>query len=101
MEKTLTMEEREAILNREIAAYLAVNPRVRSVVDRTSTTAHMQNNIRESFLYLSLFGCVFTLGLSLLVDIPLRLLLRMFGKKIHDHTTITVLPDGTVERTHN
>ncbi len=99
MGERLTTEEREVILNREIAAYLAVNPRTRAVVDRTSTTAHMQNNIREPFLYLSLLGCVFTLGISLLIDIPLRVLLRLFGKKIYDHTTISVLPDGSVEKT--
>lgn len=96
----IPIEERQAILNREIAAYVAVNPRVRSVVDRTDTTAHLKNEIRENLLYLSVFGCVFTVGISLLIDIPLRILVRLFGKKVHDQTTISVLPDGTVETTN-
>lgn len=97
----LTMDEREAILNAEIASYLAVNPRARSVIDRTNTTAHLQNEIRRSLLTISVTVAVFTLGLSLLIDIPLRIILRLLGKKIHDHTTIAVLPDGSVERTHH
>ena len=100
MERVLSTEEREAILNREIAAYLSVNPRVRAVVDRTGTTAHLKNDIRQNLLTISTFGCFFTLGLSLLIDIPLRILIRLFGKKIHDLTTISVLPDGTVETTN-
>ncbi len=99
MDRTLTIEEREAILNEEITSYLAVNPRARSVVDRTSTTAHLQNDIRRSFVTISVVCAVLTLGLSLLIDIPLRILIRLLGKKIHDHTTIAVLPDGSVKRT--
>lgn len=64
------------------------------MVDRTNTTAHMKNDIRQSLLTISTFGCVFTLGPSLLIDIPLRILVRLFGKKIYDHTTIDVLLAG-------
>ncbi|MDP9475778.1 MAG: hypothetical protein M3R38_08825 [Actinomycetota bacterium] len=101
MKVAITTDEREAILNAEVASYLAASPRTRSVVERTTTTAHMKNDIRHTLLMVSIMvGCL-TLGLSLLIDVPLRILLRLSGKKIHDHTTITVLPDGSVRKTHS
>ncbi len=93
----LSKEERSRILNREIAA---LPPGVYKyvVVDRTETTAHLHRELRKPLQMVSAFFFVITLGTSLLIDIPLRIVVRILKGPLTEELLIEVAPDGSVRK---
>ncbi len=96
MNGTLSSDERERILNSEVLALTKAGWKLQS---RTETSAQLHADTKKRLYTTGCVVAILTLGMSYLIEIPLRILYFAVKGPIKEHLLIEVLPDGRVEKT--